>query len=29
MNDQIGYIGYEFLDAKLIRPDAVKVISIG
>lgn len=29
MNDQVGYIGYEFLDAKLIRSDAVKVISIG
>ena len=29
INGQVGYIGYEFLDAKLIRPDAVKVISIG
>ena len=26
---QIGYLGYEFLDGKLIRPDAVKVLSIG
>ena len=24
--DQIGYLAYEFLDGKLIRPDAVKVI---
>ena len=27
-NDQVGYVGYEYLDAKLIRPDAVKVIAI-
>lgn len=25
----IGYLAYEFLDGKLIRSDAVKVISIG
>ncbi|MBQ3067480.1 MAG: phage major capsid protein [Oscillospiraceae bacterium] len=25
---QIGYMGYEFLDGKLIRPDAVKVLQI-
>ena len=25
---QIGYMGYEFLDGKLIRPDAVKVLSV-
>lgn len=26
--DQIGYLAYEFLDGKLIRPDAVKVLKI-
>lgn len=26
--DQVGYVGYEFLDAKLIRPEAIKVIQI-
>ena len=25
---QIGYLGYEYLDAKLIRPDAVHVVQI-
>jgi hypothetical protein len=25
---QIGYLGYEFLDGKLIRPEAVKVLQI-
>ena len=28
MTDYIGYLAYEFLDGKLIRPDAVKVIQI-
>lgn len=28
VNDQVGYIGFEFLDAKLVRSDAVKVIAI-
>ena len=28
MTDHIGYLAYEFLDGKLIRPDAVKVIQI-
>ena len=26
--DQIGYLAYEFLDGKLVRPEAVKVIQI-
>lgn len=26
--DQIGYLGFEFLDGKLIRPDAIKVLQI-
>ena len=26
--DQVGYVGFEFLDAKLIRPEAIKVIQI-
>lgn len=26
--DQIGYLAFEFLDGKLIRPDAVKVIQM-
>jgi len=26
--DQVGYLAFEFLDGKLIRPDAVKVIQI-
>lgn len=26
--DQLGYLAYEFLDGKLIRPEAVKVIQI-
>ena len=26
--DQVGYVGYEFLDAKLIHPEAIKVIQI-
>ena len=25
---QIGYLSYEFLDGKLIQPDAVKVLQI-
>jgi HK97 family phage major capsid protein len=28
VNDQIGYIGVEFLDGKLIRPEAIKVIQM-
>ena len=28
LNNQIGYLGYEFLDGKLIRSDAVKVLKI-
>lgn len=28
LNNQIGYMGYEFIDGKLIRPDAVKVLQI-
>ena len=27
-NGQIGYLAYERLDAKLIRPEAVKVLTI-
>ena len=27
-NGQIGYLAYEFLDGKLIRPDAIKVLKI-
>jgi len=27
-NDQIGYVGYEFLDARLVRSEAVKVLEI-
>ena len=27
-NDQIGYVGYEFLDARLVRSEAVKVLGI-
>jgi HK97 family phage major capsid protein len=26
--DQIGYLAFEFIDGKLIRPEAVKVIKI-
>lgn len=26
--DQIGYVGFEFLDAKLIRPEAIKVLQV-
>mgnify|MGYP006402135367 CR=1 FL=1 len=26
--DQLGYLAYEFLDGKLIRPEAVKVIQM-
>jgi hypothetical protein len=25
---QVGYLGYEHLDGKLIRPEAIKVIQI-
>jgi len=25
---QVGFLGYEYLDAKLIRPDAVHVMQI-
>lgn len=28
LNEQIGYLAYEFLDGKLIRPEAIKVIRI-
>lgn len=28
MNNQIGYLGFEFLDGKLVRPEAVKVLKI-
>lgn len=28
MNNQVGYLGFEFLDGKLVRPEAVKVLSI-
>ena len=28
LNDQIGFLGFEFIDGRLIRRDAVKVISI-
>jgi len=28
LHDQIGYLAFEFLDGKLIRPEAVKVIQI-
>ncbi|MGN8657475.1 phage major capsid protein [Catenibacterium mitsuokai] len=28
MNNQIGYLGFEFLDGKLVRPEAIKVLSI-
>ena len=28
LNDQIGYLAFEFLDGKLIRPDAIKVLQI-
>lgn len=27
-NDQIGYLAHEYLDAKLIRPEAVKVLEV-
>lgn len=26
--DQVGYLGFEFLDGKLIRPDAIKVLQM-
>jgi HK97 family phage major capsid protein len=26
--DQIGYLAYEFLDGKLIRPEAIKVLQM-
>lgn len=28
LNNQIGYLGYEFVDGLLIRPDAIKVLQI-
>ena len=28
LSNQRGYIGYEFLDAKLIRPEAIKVLQV-
>lgn len=28
MNNQVGYIGFEFLDGKLVRPEAIKVLAI-
>lgn len=28
LNSQIGYLAFEFLDGKLIRPDAIKVLQI-
>lgn len=28
LNQQLAYLGYEYLDAKLIRPDAVKTLEI-
>ena len=28
MNSQIGYLGVEFLDGKLVRPEAVKLLKI-
>lgn len=28
LNQQIGYLAFEFLDGKLIRPEAVKVLQI-
>jgi len=28
LNQQIGYLAFEFLDGKLIRPDAIKVLQI-
>lgn len=28
MNSQIGYLGIEFLDGKLVRPEAIKVLKI-
>ena len=28
LHDQIGYLAFEFLDGKLIRPDAIKVLQM-
>jgi len=28
LNQQIGYLAFEFLDGKLIRPEAVKLLQI-
>jgi hypothetical protein len=28
LHQQVGYLGYEHLDGKLIRPEAIKVIQI-
>ena len=28
INDQIGYIAYEFLDGKLVRQQAIKVLRV-
>ena len=28
INSQIGYLGIEFLDGKLVRPEAIKVLKI-
>lgn len=28
LHDQIGYLAFEFVDSRLIRPDAIKVIQI-
>ena len=28
MNHQVGYLAHEYLDAKLIRPEAIKVLQL-
>jgi HK97 family phage major capsid protein len=28
LSQQIGFLGYEFIDAKLVRPEAIRVMEI-
>ena len=28
LNNRIGYLGYEFLDARLVRKDAIKAVRV-
>lgn len=28
MTDQVGYVGFELLDSRLVRKDAIKVLTV-